>query len=116
MSLSEVYRSIELLEDILADWAKLASLESGGARLTTNSAYVYLSLGLCSNADINELSDDLACAMYSAWPKYSGSLQFPVGGDREYNGEYARNKFKNPLRKELATHCLQYLKDYVNAQ
>jgi hypothetical protein len=74
--------------------------------------------GICGNLPINSYQDEgvRLSALFRSWPKFSGSLTYPVPGVGDmspheafvripnvWNGEYGA------LRRELLDHCINEL-------
>ena len=65
--------------------------------------------GLCPNVLDVHLDAEYKYAMFEAWEGYSGIIDYPVGGEEEYEESYSANLYCNPSRMELARHCLAYM-------
>lgn len=74
--------------------------------------------GLCELFDDTGLDFDDYSQFYTSWVdvslKDSGvpNRIYPVDGSEEYYGH--ANLYANPLRKELAEHCVAYLKEFID--
>ena len=129
-----IQRVIARLELLLANWGKLASaddhstvelLGADGARWD-----IEVDCGLCAEAWLNQLPD-LDDEYYIQDGEHTETLRYRmflafhtcdpdvaehgyIFGEEEYCEEYFGNKFANPLRKELAEHCVAYLKEFID--
>ena len=107
-----MHHSINRLEYILDNWDTLADAPEK-ANLQDGRITVRVDYGLCHNCRFHNLPYRIQGDMFEKWPDYSGDEAYPVDSIDEYDIEYKGNKFKNPQRRYLAEHCLQYLKDYL---
>ena len=129
-----IQQIITRLEILLANWGMLASaadhstveiLGADGSRWD-----IEVDCGLCAEAWLQQLPDldeeyyiqdgertmTLRYRMFNAFYYCDPDVTEHgyVFGEDEYTGEYYGNKFANPLRKELAEHCVSYLKEFIN--
>lgn len=98
---------VRMLRDVcdlvLRDWEYLAGrgdeyidlqLESGDD-IRIDTGY-----GICDWVERYLVEDDMR-NVYESWGRYSGSFQYPVGGEAEYHHSGEDNKYRNPDRRDL---------------
>jgi len=102
------------LDYLIENWDYFAAREAV-ACITLNAGdttYGILDVqgGLCRNVfEPNRLSDHIKICMFIAWDDFSGDPIYPVGGMDEYESDECKNLYRNPDRKALALHCVDYL-------
>jgi len=91
-------RQIDRLQALIEDWYE------------PDREYRWnLSWGLCDSCLLCYLPMMLRHEMFRAWKYYNGDPTFPVDGMENYlKPNYTA--LNNPLRLNLAVHCLRYLK------
>lgn len=125
---------IKRLELLLDNWGKLASADDHSTVELVDEVYnewnVDVDCGLCAEAWLSQLPDldeeyyiqddertmTLRYRMFHAFHTCDPDVTEHgyIFGEDEYTGEYYGNKFANPLRKELAEHCVEYLKEFID--
>ena len=130
----QIKQVIERLELLLANWGKLASARDHSTVELVDADYaiwgIDVDCGLCAEAWLQQLPDldeeyyiqdgehtmTLRYRMFKAFHTCDPDVTEHgyIFGEDEYAGEYAGNKYANPLRKELAEHCVAYLKEFID--
>ena len=125
---------IKRLELLLSNWGKLASADDHSTvELVDASGTLWgikVDCGLCAEAGLQRLPDldeeyyiqdgehtmTLRYRMFKAFHTCDPDVNEHgyIFGEEEYCEEYYGNKFSNPLRKELAEHCVAYLKEFID--
>lgn len=129
-----IEQMIKRLELLLANWGKLASADDHSTvELVDAEGTLWdidVDCGLCAEAWLQQLPD-LDDEYYIQDGEHTMTLRYRmfkafhtcdpdvtehgyIFGEDEYTGEYDGNKFANPLRKELAQHCVAYLKEFID--
>lgn len=115
-SRNDLQDTLNLLHTVLANWNMLSSVANnlyrGVHSCDLDGYHVVLRRGLCSLLGLVHTDD--RDAMFECWEDFSGSTTYPVGGFEEYDYEYRVNKFANPQRKYLLTHCISLIEEYLN--
>ena len=113
---NDLQDTLNLLHTVLTNWDTLAdvrnNLQHGVYSYDLNGYHVSLRLGLCSLLGLLHGFDREA--MFECWEDFSGNYTYPVGGFAEYDYEYSDNKYANPQRKYLLTHCISLIEEYLN--
>lgn len=126
-----IQQIITRLELLLANWGKLASADEHSTvellGADGSSWDIDVDCGLCAEAWLQRLPDlddeyyiqdgtPLRYRMFHAFYACDPDVTKHgyIFGEEEYCEEYYGNKFANPLRKELAEHCVAYLKEFIN--
>lgn len=119
---------------MLANWGKLASADDHSTvELADAEGTLWdidVDCGLCGEAWLqhlpdldeeyyipdNEIPKTLRYRMFHAFHACDPDVTEHgyIFGEEEYCEEYYGNKFSNPLRKELAEHCVAYLKEFID--
>ena len=106
MSIKIIYTSddqVHMLRDVctvvLGDWEYLAGCNDDYIDLTLDIR-IYTIYGICDWVE-RYLDEDDMRSVYETWSGYSGSLQYPVGGEAEYCYSGENNKYRNPSRRDL---------------
>lgn len=113
--IQSIQNCVDDLEYTLKNWEFLASCDPN-ERVWLNEGETTRGIfdverGLCLNVfEPNDLSDRIKLCMFVAWDGFSGDPIYPVGGMDEYEGSDSGNLYQNCRRKDLALHCLDYLK------
>lgn len=114
---TDLQDTLNLLHTVLANWDTLAGapnnlVQQGVYSYDFNGYHVVLRRGLCSLLGLVHTDD--RDAMFECWEDFSGTYIYPVGGFEEYDYEYSINKYANPQRKYLLTHCISLIEEYLN--
>ena len=112
---NDLLNTLQLLHTVLANWDTLAdvpNIQRGGYSCEVDGYHVVLFRGLCQFFGLLHGFDREN--MYECWEDFSGSYIYPVGRFDEYNDKYRFNKFANPQRKYLLTHCISLIEEYLN--
>ena len=108
---------IKRLKFIIKHWEDFKFKPEKTAKLfrdTFKGDCISIENGLCDNAFLNDLlieedkNKELIKEMFEAFPKYSGSLFYPLGNFENYSE--MENFTETPERLELAKHCVKFLK------
>ena len=130
----DVEQIIKRLELLLSNWGKLASAnDHSTVELVDASGTLWdieVDCGLCAEAWLQQLPDldeeyyiqdgehtmTLRYRMFNAFHTCDPDVTEHgyIFGEEEYTKEYYGNKYANPLRKELAEHCVAYLKEFID--
>lgn len=125
---------IKRLELLLANWGKLASADDHSTVELVDAEGSHWDIdvdcGLCAEAWLQQLPDldeeyyiqdgertmTLRYRMFNAFHTCDPDVNEHgyIFGEEEYTEEYGGNKYANPLRKELAEHCVAYLKEFID--
>ena len=115
-SRNDLQDTLNLLHTVLANWNMLSAvpnnLQQGVYSYDFDGYHVVLRRGLCSLLGLVHTDD--RDAMFECYEDFSGSTVYPVGGFEEYDYEYFNNKYANPQRKYLLTHCISLIEEYLN--
>ena len=120
---NDLQDTLNLLHTVLANWDMLAAIPNNpwhevchynfvGCHYLFDDYHVATRRGLCSLLILVHTDD--RDAMFECWEDFSGSTMYPVGGFDEYQHEYYDNKYANPQRKYLLTHCISLIEEYLN--
>ena len=130
----QIEQIIKRLELLLANWGKLASADDHSTvELVDAEGTLWdidVDCGLCAEAWLQQLPDldeeyyipdneipkTLRYRMFNAFHTCDPDVNEHgyIFGEEEYTEEYGGNKYANPLRKELAEHCVAYLKEFID--
>ena len=98
---------VRMLRDVcavvLSNWEYLARRGDEYIDLTLDSGddiRINTGYGVCDWVE-RYLDEDDMRSVYEAWSGYSGSFQYPVGGEAEYHHSGEDNKYRNADRRDL---------------
>ena len=97
---SPYQRQIDLLQALIEDWYELDREERWN-----------LGWALCDSCKLDYLPFTVRHEMFRAWKYYNGDEVFPVEGVENFM-QPTYTPLNNPLRLNLAVHCLRYLKAF----
>ena len=106
----KIQACIKDLQYVLDNWAVwVESVDNDRIDVPTTRGIFDVDMGLCPNVLDVHLDTEYKNAMFEAWEGYSGSADYPVDGEDEYEEINSANLYHNGKRMELAKHCLAYM-------
>lgn len=128
---SRIQKIITHIELLLANWGKLASASDHSTVVLVDDEGtlwdIDVDCGLCAGAWLQQLpkldggyytqnGTTLHYRMFHAFYACDPDVteRGYVFGENEYLLEYYGNKYANPLRQDLAEHCVEYLKEFID--
>lgn len=116
MNKNKLQACIKDLQYVLDNWvAWVESADCTRISVPTTRGVFDVDMGLCPNVLDEHLDVEYKDAMFEAWEGHSGSTCYPVDGEEEYEEINSTNLYCNPIRMELARHCLAYMIEDLQA-
>ena len=110
MNKTKLQACIKDLQYVLDNWnVWVESADCACITVPTTRGIFDIDRGLCPNVLDVHLDADYKYTMFEAWEGYSGSADYPVDGEDEYEEINSANLYHNGKRMELAKHCLAYM-------